>query len=130
MTKSYETAGLAPQRSSGLRGPVAGAYAVCHGTAPGFSRYEVGALKKKLGARCEARGLERTGAIRLIIPHRAAQSDRNPTTLHPCKTRTSGECDVSPLVEQLSAPSASETDQAPRLTADAWQEKERGQRCR
>jgi len=43
VTKSYETAGLAPQRSSGLRGPVAGAYAVCHGTAPGFSRYEVGA---------------------------------------------------------------------------------------
>ena len=93
------------------------------------SRYEVGALKKKLGDGARQR-LERTGAIRLIIPHRATQSDRNPTTLHPCKTRTSGECDVSPLVEQLSAPSASETDQAPRLTADAWQEKERGQRCR
>ena len=96
------------------------------------SRYEVGALKKKLGdgrVRRQRSGAG-TGAIRLIIPHRAAQSDRNPTTLHPCKTRTSGECDVSPLVEQLSAPSASETDQAARLTADAWQEKERGQRCR
>ena len=70
VTKSYETAGLAPQRSSGLRGPVAG---VC-GMPRYSSRYEVRryrrAVKKKLGDGARASGANRSNPINYTAPRR------------------------------------------------------------